>query len=172
MAGLGLVLWGAGLAWISYCGQNDPRAEWEQPRDGPADGIGYQPRIVSRLSFPALDRALYVFDGALEENLLLGPIHVVGSAEPGQAGNCVIAGHRDTHFRILKNVKPGDQINIEHEGRTFSYRVVSAAIIGSSDDRFYRPTANPVLTLVTCYPFYYVGAAPKRYILRAQLIES
>ena len=94
------------------------------------------------------------------------------SAAPGQNGNCIIMAHRDTHFRLLKDVRKDQRIVLERDGRKFQYRIVALRVIESSDNRFYKPTSRSVLTLVTCYPFWYLGRAPKRFIVRAELLES
>jgi len=163
---------GLTLAWMGRQGQVDAKTQWEEQRTI-ADG---QPHVLrtsvslSRLSFPSLNREFFVAEGASERNLLLGPVHVGRSAAPGEMGNCIIAAHRDTHFRILNEVHKGDEISIEWAGKLYRYRAVSLAIVPAEDDRFYRQERQPLLTLVTCYPFYYVGPAPKRFIVRARLI--
>jgi sortase A len=91
---------------------------------------------------------------------------------PGRQGNIGIAGHRDGFFRALKDVVAGDTIELESLGRTDSYRIDQAVIVDPNDTSVLRPRATPSLTLVTCYPFYFVGSAPKRYILRASIVSS
>jgi sortase A len=113
-----------------------------------------------------------VRDGASFENLLLGPARLEWSSVPGDRGNSVIAAHRDTHFRILKDLKKGEVITLERNGHVFQYRIVALETVRSSDNTFYQPTRNSVLTLVTCYPFYYLGPAPKRFIVRAELLDT
>ena len=95
--------------------------------------------------------------------------HVPGTALPGENGNVGIAGHRDTFFRELRNVKPEDRISLTTARGTFEYFVEYARIVKPEDVEVLAPTEEPLLTLVTCYPFYYVGAAPERYIVRARL---
>jgi len=117
------------------------------------------------------DRKLYVLEGAGKTELSRGPGHLSGTALPGDAGNCIIAGHRDTHFRILSKVELGDTISLESGGRRFEYRVTDRFVVKPSDTSTLAPTTNSSLTLVTCYPFYYVGPAPKRFIVRAELVR-
>jgi len=97
---------------------------------------------------------------------------LIDTALPGSQGNCVIAGHRDTQFRILRNVKIGEDISVETGGRTFVYRVTDRRVVAPADTRSLDPTPTGTLTLVTCYPFYYVGPAPKRFVIRAALVSS
>ena len=110
-------------------------------------------------------------EGAGRADLKKGPGHVINTALPGSKGNCVIAGHRDTQFRILRNVEIGENISVELDGRTYVYRVTSHHVVSPTDTHVLAPTPAPTLTLVTCYPFYYVGPAPKRYIIQAKLIS-
>jgi sortase A len=162
---LGVVV-SARLVWIGQSGQLDARARWESESSaGNADGL-------SHLSFPAQHREYYVTEGASEHSLELGPVHVAGTARPGEKGNCIIAAHRDTHFRMLKDIKRGDDVLIEQHGRGYHYRIVELHVVSKHDVTFYRPTMAPVLTLVTCYPFFYLGTAPKRFIVRAELLGS
>jgi sortase A len=90
------------------------------------------------------------------------------SAIPGQPGNSIIAGHRDTHFRFLKDVQQGDRILLESGGAFHRYTVKSIHITSPSDVSLLGQVPGSALTLVTCYPFYYLGPAPKRFIIRAE----
>jgi len=128
---------------------------------------------IARLSIPRLDAGMFVVEGTGKRELRRGPGHLEGTAFPGGRGNCVIAGHRDTHFRILKDVKRGDEIEFDTEqGQKFRYRVTHVFIVSPSDTRTLDPTKNAVLNLVTCYPFYYVGSAPKRFVVHAEAIDA
>jgi len=93
--------------------------------------------------------------------------HIDGTAVPGQSGNLGIAGHRDGFFRGLKDVHLGDPIELETLGGSQIFRVADIRIVSPEDVSVLDTTAGPVLTLVTCYPFYFVGDAPQRYIVRA-----
>src|SRR5207248_2697940 len=104
-----------------------------------------------------------VVEGADPVELKRAPGHLVDTALPGSRGNCVIAGHRDTQFRALRNIEIGETISVESGGRTFLYRVTGTHVVAPTDTRSLDPTDRPTLTLVTCYPFYYVGPAPKRF---------
>ena len=113
-----------------------------------------------------------VLEGVDDLTLNRGAGHIPGTARPGQPGNIAIAGHRDGFFRILKDVIPGDTIDLERDGSVDRYRVRDISIVEKSDAAVLRPTADSVLTLVTCYPFHFVGAAPQRYIIRASPIST
>ena len=95
---------------------------------------------------------------------------VPGTALPGHPGNVGIAAHRDTFFRNLRGVKLGDTIRMTTPTGTWEYQVESTQIVRPKDVHVLAATAEPVITLVTCYPFNYVGNAPKRFIVRAKQI--
>jgi sortase A len=108
---------GGGLLGLSaWIGQNDARAIWDQ--EYASRGRSFNAEFF-RLSFPAENTAFIVRDGASDANLLLGPAFVDWSSLPGDNGNSIIAGHRDTHFRILKNVRKGELITVERAGEMF-----------------------------------------------------
>ncbi len=94
--------------------------------------------------------------------------HLAGTALPGESGNVVLAGHRDTFFRPLKGVRVGDVITLNTRDGDFAYLVESTAVVPPSDVRVLRPTGARTLTLITCFPFAYVGRAPDRFIVRAR----
>ena len=126
----------------------------------------------ARLSIPRLHAVLYVVAGTDSADLHRGPGHLAGSALPGSSGNCVIAGHRDTHFRLLKNVQQGDQIEIETAAGAFIYRVSGLSIVTPGNTTSLGPSGQPVLNLITCYPFHFAGPAPQRYVVHAALMAS
>jgi sortase A len=95
--------------------------------------------------------------------------HVPGTAFPGEAGNVVLAGHRDMHFRPLHDAKPGDELRLVTPDGIFVYGIDSTDVVGPFDTEVMEPTPVPQLTLITCYPFSFVGPAPQRYVVRAAL---
>lgn len=127
---------------------------------------------IAKLTIPRLDTGLYVVEGDGAKELRRGPGHLSGTAMPGDLGNCVIAGHRDTHFRILKDIRRGDEIVLQTQNGQYTYRVRATQIVSPRDTRSLRPTNDAELHLVTCYPFYYLGSAPKRFIVDATLEGS
>jgi len=124
---------------------------------------------IGKLSIPRLNAEIYVVEGEGEDELRKGPGHLTKTAKPGENGNCVIAGHRDTHFRVLKDIRKGDDIAIETRDGLFLYRVKSTKIVPPTNLSPLKPTKEASLHLITCYPFYYVGNAPKRFIVQAEL---
>ena len=121
------------------------------------------------LEIPALKLTVPIFAGTSDLDLNRGVGWIEGTAMPGEDGNVGLAGHRDGYFRGLKNLKLGDTIEVQSAGRTMRYRVSSLEIVEPTDVSVLDPTDVPSITLVTCYPFYYVGSAPQRYIVRGTL---
>ena len=170
-AGLLMLAAGAGLWWSGQIGQQEAGREWEslQQEAEPAPVAVADGAAMARLTVPRLDKEEFIIKGASRGNLKKGPAWLAVTSPPGTRGNCVIAGHRDTHFRFLKDVQAGDEIQLEYGKRVFRYRVESLQIVTPQNRELLRPAKDAVLTLVTCYPFYYVGPAPKRFIVRAVL---
>jgi len=123
----------------------------------------------ARLSIPKIGLDVMVVEGTRKEDLLKGPGHLAGSAAPGASDNCIIAAHRDLHFRKLGLLRPGDLIRLSAGGKGLEYRVESAHVIPPDDTSALAPSRDALLTLITCYPFRFVGPAPKRYLVRARL---
>jgi len=176
---IGLFIAGLGLHSISETRQAEKQAQEEWDRQiaaRPATAPAEVPRplhkgdMVARLSIERLNSEWVVLEGADPSELKRGPGHLIDSALPGSRGNCVIAGHRDTQFRALRNVEIGEEISLETGGRTYRYRVINREVVAPTDTSALDPTEKPTLTLVTCYPFYYVGPAPKRFVIRAELV--
>ena len=114
-----------------------------------------------------------VKEGTDEDILARAVGHLPSSPVPGVPGNVAVAGHRDTFFRPLRNLRLHDRILFTTwQGRTFEYEVESEKIVRPTDVSVLQASAEPTLTLVTCYPFYYVGSAPKRFIARARQVAS
>jgi sortase A len=121
------------------------------------------------LEIPALKLTIPIFAGTSELVLNRGVGWIEGTAMPGEDGNVGLAGHRDGYFRGLKDLKLGDTIEVQSVDRTMRYRVSSLEIVEPTDVSVLDPTDVPSITLVTCYPFYYIGSAPQRYIVRGTL---
>ncbi len=132
----------------------------------PADGAP-----LARFEIPRLNMDMVVIEGDTDADLRRAIGHIPGTALPGNAGNVGIAGHRDTFFRPLRNVRPGDVITLKTTGATYQYKVESTEVVMPDRSDVLSPTPEPHLTLVTCFPFYYVGSAPKRFIVHAREIE-
>jgi len=124
------------------------------------------------LSIEQLDLKVPVYNGTDEINLNRGAGRIKGTARVDTVGNLGIAAHRDGFFRVLKDIKIGDSIDmLTHQGKT-EFVVSSITIVDPSDISVLAPTNDPTITLVTCYPFYFVGHAPKRYIVKGELLSN
>lgn len=171
---LGLAFLGQGM-WIpckALLAQHLLRGAWHRAQAGEAAPLPWtwaDTWPVARLEFPRLGEHSIVLAGASGSTLAFGPGHLAGSARPGDRGNTVIAGHRDTHFAFLQDLVPGDELVLTApEGGRRSYFVDSLQVVDQLDTRALEPTDEPVLTLVTCYPFgAVVPGGPLRYVVRA-----
>jgi sortase A len=119
------------------------------------------------LRIPRINLEVAVLEGTDEVTLNRAVGHIEDTAAPGLQGNAGIAGHRDGFFRGLKDVSPGDAIELETHQGTETYLVERMWIVEPEDVSVLDPTPVPALTLVTCYPFYFIGSAPQRFIVRA-----
>lgn len=127
--------------------------------------------LIGRIEIPRLALSVVVVEGVDRISLRRAVGHIPGTALPGEDGNVGLAGHRDTFFRQLKDVKIDDEIQVSTLTGNFKYRVVSLKIVDPENVGVLAPSAENVLTLVTCYPFYFVGPAPKRWIVRARQVS-
>ena len=124
--------------------------------------------LLGKVEIPRLRLSAVVFQGTEDSVLDHGVGHLDGSPLPGQSGNVVLAAHRDTFFRSLKDIHEGDVVSVSTPSGIRSYSVESTEIVAPTDTSVLNATDTPTLTLITCYPFYYVGHAPKRFIVRAR----
>lgn len=141
-------------------------AEYEAARAAAGDA----PQAV--LNIDHLDIRVPVYNGADDFNLNRGVARIIGTGRIGEDGNLGIAGHRDGFFRPLKDIAIGDRFTLETFFGTKEYAVSSIEIVDPTELRVLAPTDTPTVTLVTCYPFYHVGNAPQRFIVKAEPLES
>jgi sortase A len=127
---------------------------------------------IGNLTIPVLKRVIPIIHGANEDELKKGVGHFAQSVLPGEANNSVLSGHRDTVFRELGKLKIGDELITETSAGSFTYVVKQTRIVHKDDKTVIIPTDHAVLTVTTCYPFRYIGDAPDRYIITADLIET
>lgn len=134
------------------------------PRAWPPTVMG---GLIGRIEIPRLGLSAVVIEGTSTAILRRAVGHIEGTALPGQPGNIGLSGHRDTFFRPLRNIQKNDVITLTTLGGAHRYRVVSTQIVRPDNVAVLAPSENEILTLVTCYPFYFVGPAPYRFIVRA-----
>ncbi len=142
----------------------DRRATSGSARASGTDGL------VGRIEIPRLLLSAVVVEGIDKTTLRRAVEHIPGTALPGQPGNVGLAGHRDTFFRPLKDVRIQDEIQFSTPEGDFKYQVESLRIVEPDDVGVLAPSSENVLTMVTCYPFFYIGAAPKRFVVRARQV--
>lgn len=127
---------------------------------------------IGSLTIPALKRKLPIFEGTGVNELKNGVGHFIQSVLPGQKDNCVLSGHRDTFFTQIGDLIIGDQLIVETSAGSFTYEVNGTRIVHADDKTVIVPTDHAVLTMTTCYPFNFLGDAPDRYIITADLVNS
>jgi sortase A len=127
---------------------------------------------VGRLIIPRLKLRAVIREGTGEDTLSLALGHIPSTALPGQNGNMAIAGHRDTIFRALRDIRKNDLIVLETPAAKYAYRVEGMRIVKPSQVSVLQPGRSRELTLVTCYPFRYIGSAPDRFIVKARQVAS
>lgn len=137
---------------------------WERPIDPGTP--------LAKLSVPRLELSVVVAEGVSSDVLRRAVGRIEGSALPGEPGNIAIAGHRDTLLRPLEGVVEGDEIVLESAAGRHVYRVEAISIVDPSRTDVLEDAGYPALTLITCYPFRYVGPAPERFIVRARRLDA
>lgn len=134
----------------------------------PKTGLAAEGEVIGMIEIDSVGVRAVVVQGDSTKVLRRAVGHVPGTPMPGEAGNVALAAHRDTIFRPLRNIKPGDVVDLRTQGGVIQYRVRSTEIVPPSDVSVLQSHGRDELTLITCYPFYYVGHAPNRFIVRAE----
>ena len=137
-----------------------------RPRSRPANGTA-----IGRLEIPRLGVSAIIRTGSDARTLQLAIGHIPGTAFPGENGNVGLAAHRDTFFRRLRDIRNDDEIRVTTSDGVFDYRVERTSVVQPNDVWVLNRTEYPALTLVTCYPFTYIGNAPQRFIVRANRLR-
>ena len=185
---LSLILVLTGIVLLSYVGysyfsmyheQRRLARQWEEQQqqapassaDSSATPVTAQDDGLTRVSIPKISLDAIIVEGTSHKQLKLGPGHLKNTPTPGEMGNSVISAHRDTFFRHIYELNKGDDIIVKRRGRTFTYQVTSKKIVEADDTSVLAPSTDARLTLITCYPIYYIGPAPKRLVVTARLVE-
>ena len=147
---------------------------WSQPRISTYKQMlaGHFEPPLALLRIGRIDLQAPVLDGTDDLTLNRGTGWISGTALPGEQGNIGIAGHRDSFFRGLKDLRIGDTLDLVTQDKKQTFVVDDMRVVSPDDVSVLKPRAAPSLTLVTCYPFYFVGSAPQRYIVQASLVQS
>lgn len=139
---------------------------------GEATLLAQRGRALGRIEIPRLQIGAIVAEGTDAKTLSLAVGHVTSTALPGSPGNCALAGHRDSFFRGLGGVRVNDLIRVVTAESTYLYQVEWAVVVERRRVDLLRATPTRSLTLITCYPFAFVGRAPKRFVVRARQMEA
>ena len=167
-----LLLAASSYGWMIFR-QHQLAFEWQSQME--VRSISTQPLAatdhggVTLLSIPKIGLHAGILDGTDRKSLLLAPGHLKDTAWPGDSGNAVVAGHRDTFFRHLHELSAGDEIFILRGGQRFRYVVTKKLVVDPDDIGLIEPTSDVRLTLITCYPTYYIGPAPRRLVVISRL---
>jgi sortase A len=176
----------SGIAVLGYAGfqygamffeQRHLQALWREQQEMRPAGIHHAPVALrqsglTRISIPSIHFSAVIVEGTDVFSMLIGPGHLAGTAQPGEAGNAVVSAHRDTFFRNIMDLEQGDHILVERAGRTYTYAVAGSRIVQPSDTSVAAPTGDSRLTLVTCDPAYYLGPAPHRLVVVSKLLST
>lgn len=184
---LPVVLMLVGLLTLAYVGseyfamyreQKSLAAEWaQQERDRmvrASEHTNQQERTndgIIRLQIPKIDLDAYVLEGSGHKQLKLGVGRITTTAIPGQNGNAVVTAHRDTFFRHIVELKKGDEIIVRRNGERMVFEMSGNRIVKPTDISVLKQTEDPQLTLITCYPTYYIGPAPERLVVFSKLVS-
>ena len=141
--------------------------EVTQPRPAVKEGD-----VLGRMDIPRLGVSVAVLQGTSSRMLRRGVGHIEGTPLPWEPGNSGIAGHRDTFFRDLKDVRINDEIEFQTAAGLFRYQVDWVKVVAPDDTSVLTRSSDTALTLVTCYPFYFVGPAPNRFVVRATQVST
>jgi sortase A len=181
-----LVLGAVLLAYVSwayasmYFEQHRLAKEWQrqqqQRQQQPSSATAATPVSaeddLTRLSVPKINLESVVVEGTDNRSLRLGPGHLKDTPQPGEGGNSVISGHRDTFFRHLNDLQMGDELLVQRGGKIFHYKVTGKRVVEPTEIDVIAPTRDPEMTLITCYPTYYIGPAPKRLVVFSKLVND
>lgn len=171
--GAGLLLYTGSQYWRMHLSQQQMEIQWQRQQAAssalPAKSGVAGNSALTRLQIPKIRLDAIVAEGTSRTQLLQGPGHLEHTAFPGEAGNAVITGHRDTFFHRIFELEAGDEIVVRRNGRTFRYEVTGKKIVKPEDVSVIAPSRDAELTLITCYPTHYIGPAPERLAVFAKL---
>jgi sortase A len=166
------------VGWAYFMMWNNQRTlarQWHEHHEQPV-APGAKPQFVDdglvQVLIPKASVDAIVVDGVTRKMLAVGPGHMPSTPMPGENGNSVISAHRDTFFRKIGDLQKGDDVIVRRAGKVFHFAVANKKIVDPDDLSVLKQTKSPELTLITCYPTYFIGPAPKRLIVVSQLTSS
>ncbi len=177
--GVALLLYVGSEYATTYLEQRRLAREWQTQQQRLKEEVATsqsEPGVVddglTRLSIPKINLDAIVVDGTSYKKLKLGPGRMLDTAVPGNVGNSVITAHRDTFFRHIYELKKGDEIVVQRSGKKFRYEVTGKKIVDPSDLSVTKQSKDKRLTLITCYPTYYIGPAPERLVVFSKMTDE
>ena len=174
LIGIGVLGYVGSEYWAMYHEQKVLQREWlEQQKSAAAANTNVkavQDDGLTRVSIPKINLDVIVVEGTNHRALRVGPGHLKSTPAPGELGNSVISAHRDTFFRHIYELAKGDEIQVRRGGRTYTFQVTGKKIVEPTDVSVLKNSTDARLTLITCYPTYYIGPAPQRLIVLAKLV--
>ncbi|HET8948577.1 MAG TPA: class D sortase [Candidatus Polarisedimenticolia bacterium] len=141
-------------------------------KEPPADNVPpHTGDLIGKIDIGRVGLSAIIAEGTDSRTLRRAVGHVPSTPLPGDEGNVVLAGHRDSFFRALRTVEEGDEIDLTTPDATLRYEITSIEVVGAEDTDVLWPTKEKSLTLITCYPFHYLGPAPDRFVVRARQLD-
>jgi sortase A len=174
VAGAGLLTYVGLQYWAMYHEQRALQREWQEQQK-PSAGVAIGESLskddgLTRVSIPKINLDVIVVEGTNHRALRIGPGHLKNTPIPGELGNSVISAHRDTFFRHIYELNRGDEIEVRRNGRTYTFEVTGKKIVMPNDLSVVKNSSDARLTLITCYPIYYIGPAPQRLVVVSKLV--
>src|SRR5690348_6876621 len=174
LVGIGILGYVGSEYWAMYHEQQVLQREWQDQQRNSAlaktDVQAAQDDGLTRVSIPKINLDVIVVEGTNHRALRVGPGHLKNTPAPGAIGNSVISAHRDTFFRHIYELAKGDEIQVRRDGHTYTFQVTGKKIVEPNDLSVLKNSPDARLTLITCYPTYYIGPAPQRLIVFSKLV--
>lgn len=177
LAGLVLLVYVSVQYGTMFHEQRKLARAWEQQEEQRAaltpggSALAAHDNGLVRVAIPKIDFDAIVVDGTTGKKLLIGPGRLEDTPLPGEPGNSVITAHRDTFFRHIYQLRKGDEILVRRGGELFKFEVTGQKVVEPTDMSVLRQSKEPRLTLITCYPPYYIGPAPERLVVFSKLVD-
>ncbi len=165
-----------GIQYYSmYSAQKRMARAWQEqnskPRTEQSTTVAAMDDGLTRVEIPKINLDAMVVEGATRKQLKIAPGHIPTTAVPGELGNAVITAHRDTFFRHIYELSKGDEIRVRRNGKIFKFQVTGKKVVTPEDVSVLNQTSDAHLTLITCYPTYFIGPAPERLVVFSKLME-
>jgi len=179
LVGIALLLYVGTQYGLMFTEQRRLAREWERQKTAALQvslpGVDQPEKPedrLTRLEIPKINLDAVIVEGTRRKQLAVAPGHMTDTPVPGETGNAVITGHRDTFFRHIYELQKGDSILVQRDGKTFTFTVTGKQIVQPDDLSAIRPSDDTRLTLITCYPTYYIGPAPQRLVVFSKLQDA